>query len=354
MTALLPDPVTPLAPFRTATPTRRALALVPPITHPPVSVFMAVRNEAHELEASVTRILAQEYVGEFELVLAVGTSTDETWEVAARLAQVEPRLRVVQNPVGHTPAGLNAAIAAAQHDILVRVDGHAFIPPGYLADVVHLLQTSGAANVGGRMVPEGEGPVSRAIAITMSSRFGIGGGAFHVGGAAGPQPTVYLGAFRREAVAAVGGYDEKFLRAQDWELNHRLRQAGYTVWFEPALGVVYRPRASWQRFAAQQFRTGGWRRRVIQTHQGTASARYLAPPAAVLAILIGLVAGAPSPFLWDWLALGFIAPLGYLAGVIAAGFFEGRRQPWSVRWRLPIALAVMHLSWGSGFLVRAP
>lgn len=320
---------------------------------PAVSVFMTVLNEEADLADSVRRVFDQDYPGEFELVLAVGPSRDDTWGVATRLAEDEPRLTVVPNPTGFTPHGLNAAIAAARHDILVRVDGHAFLPPGYLGAVVALLESSGAGNVGGRMVPQGDGPVSRAVAVAMSSRFGIGGGAFHVGGAPGPQPTVYLGAFRRAALEAVGGYDERFLRAQDWELNHRLREAGFTVWFDPALGVGYRPRSSWRDFARQQYRTGGWRRRVIETHRSTASLRYLAPPVAVLGVLTGLLAAALAPLLSAWLLLGLALPFGYLGMVTLLGLGEGRQQPWTVRWRVPVAFAVLHLSWGTGFLLRA-
>ncbi|SDR90855.1 Glycosyltransferase like family 2 [Nocardioides scoriae] len=321
----------------------------------PVSVFMAVRDEEADLAASVARVLDQDYPGELEVVLAVAPSKDDTWGEAQRIAAREPRVTVVRNPAGATPHGLNAAIAHAHHDVLVRVDGHAHLPPRYLQDVVELLGSTGAANVGGRMVPEGDGPVSQAVAVTMSSRLGIGGGAFHVGGEAGPQPTVYLGAFRRDALLEVGGYDETFLRAQDWELNHRLRLAGHTVWFDPSLAVTYRPRSSWRSFAHQQFRTGGWRRRVIETHRGTVDPRYLAPPLAVLAILLGLVAGVAAPLLGGWLALGLLVPAAYVGGVGLLGLALGhvRRLPWSVRWRLPLSLAVMHLSWGTGFVLRS-
>jgi succinoglycan biosynthesis protein ExoA len=334
-------------------PTRPPAGDLMTTSNPAVSVFMTVLDEEAELAASVQRVFQQDYAGEFELVLAVGPSQDDTWGVATRLAESEPRLKVVPNPTGFTPHGLNAAIAAARHDILVRVDGHAFLPEGYLAAVVAVLETSGADNVGGRMVPEGDGPVSRAIAVAMSSRFGIGGGAFHIGGTPGPQPTVYLGSFRRAALAAVGGYDEHFLRAQDWELNHRLREAGFVVWFDPALAVAYRPRSSWRDFARQQFRTGGWRRRVIEAHRSTASLRYLAPPVAVLGVLIGLLAAALSPLLGSWLLLGLVLPVGYLGMVKVLGLLEGRGQPWSVLWRVPVAFAILHLSWGAGFLLRA-
>jgi len=320
---------------------------------PPVSVFMTVLNEEAALADCVARIFEQDYAGDFELVVAVGPSKDDTWGVATRLAANESRLTIVQNPTGYTPHGLNAAIAAARHDILVRADGHAFLPDGYLSAVVALLESSGAANVGGRMVPEGDGPVSGAVAVAMSSRYGIGGAAFHVGGEPGPQPTVYLGAFRRAALEAIGGYDEHFLRAQDWELNHRLREAGYVVWFDPALGVSYHPRSSWRDFARQQFRTGGWRRRVMEEHRSTVSLRYLAPPLALLGIIVGFLAAAVSPFLGSWLLIGLLLPVGYAAMVTVLGLAEGRGTPWRVRVRVPVAFALLHLSWGAGFLLRA-
>jgi cellulose synthase/poly-beta-1,6-N-acetylglucosamine synthase-like glycosyltransferase len=228
-----------------------------PDTMPPVSVFMTVRNEERDLAECVERILGQDYAGEIEVVVAVGPSQDRTREIADDLAAAHPTVTVVDNPTGLTPHGLNAAIGAAKHDYLVRADGHALLPSGYLTRVVSVLRSTGAANVGGRMAPEGRSPFGRAVARAMSSRFGIGGAAFHTGGEPGPQLTVYLGAFRRSALEAVGGYDEHFVRAQDWELNHRLRENGEVVWFLPDLAVTYRPRETWKAFATQQFRTGG-------------------------------------------------------------------------------------------------
>ncbi|MCX6395596.1 MAG: glycosyltransferase family 2 protein [Propionibacteriales bacterium] len=336
----------PVAVQRTASPTVT-------LTAPPLSVFMAVRNEESDLAASLGRIFEQDYPGEFEVVLAVGTSTDNTWGVATAIAEVEPRLKVVANPAGFTPHGLNAAIAAADHDILVRVDGHAFLPTDYLRRIVALLESSGAANVGGRMLPTGSGPVSQAICLAISSPFGIGGGVFRVGGTSGPQDSVYLGAFRREALAAVGGYDEYFLRAQDWELNYRLRQAGHSIWFDPEIAVGYHPRSSWRDYARQQYRTGGWRRRVVERHEGTASVRYLAPPVAVLAIVLGLALSLAAPLTVGWLALGLAAPIGYLAAVLALGLAVGRTSPLRVRLRVPFAIGLMHVAWGTGFLLRS-
>lgn len=324
---------------------------VPVTGMPPVSVFMTVRNEERDLADCVERILDQDYAGELEVVVAVGPSEDRTREIADVLAAEHPTVTVVDNPTGLTPHGLNAAIAAARHDFLVRADGHALFPSHYLTAVVTALMETGAANVGGCMAPRGKTPFGRAVARTMSSRFGIGGAAFHTGGAPGPQLTVYLGAFRRSALEKVGGYDEHFVRAQDWELNHRLREAGETIWFLPDLAVTYHPRETWKAFATQQYRTGGWRKRVIRRHPETASVRYLAPPTVVVASVLGLVAGVLGLFTTPWLLLGLLAPLAYLVGVTAASLWEGRDLDAAARVRLPVAMVTMHFAWGLGFLL---
>lgn len=320
---------------------------------PPVSVFMAVRNEERHLRTCVTRILAQQYDGELELVVAVGPSSDGTVRIARDLAGQFDQLTVVDNPTGRTPDGLNAAIAAARGEVLVRADGHSAFAPDYVAEVVRILHETGAANVGGQMVPEGTNAFARAVARAMSSPFGIGGAAFHTGGEAGPQPTVYLGGFRRDAIEKVGGYDHFFSRAQDWELNHRIRESGGIVWFDPTLTVVYHPRDNVRAFAEQQFHTGGWRRKVMRKHPDSVSLRYLAPPTVVVACGIGLAGGLVGLATRSWLRLGLAAPAAYLLGVTAAAAYEGRDLDPEARRRLPLVMVTMHLSWGAGFLRNA-
>lgn len=320
---------------------------------PPVSVFMTVRNEERDLRDCVERILAQAYDGPFELVVAVGPSDDATAEIADELAVQYPQLTIVDNPTGLTPHGLNAAIAGAAHDFLVRADGHALFPRDYVERVTSILRKTGAANVGGSMVPRGTNAFSRAVARAMSSRFGIGGAAFHTGAAAGPQATVYLGSFRRDALDKVGGYDEYFLRAQDWELNHRLRDAGEIVWFDPSLEVVYHPRDSWKEFARQQFKTGGWRRKVMKKHPESLNLRYLAPPTATALSLAGAGVGLAGFFTSPLLLLGLAVPGAYLVGVSVAGWIEGSGLDLGARRKMPLVFATMHLSWGLGFLRNA-
>ncbi|MFC5909397.1 glycosyltransferase family 2 protein [Streptacidiphilus monticola] len=315
---------------------------------PAVSVIMPVLNEERHLRTAVERILDQEYAGELEVVIALGPSTDRTDEIAAALVEetagTSRQVHTVPNPSGRTPAALNAAIKGSRFPVVVRVDGHGLLTPGYIATAVRLLEERGAANVGGIMHAEGETEWEKAVAAAMTSRIGVGNAAFHTGGEAGPADTVYLGVFRREVLERQGGYNEEFIRAQDWELNYRIRQEGGLIWFTPELKVTYRPRPSVRALAKQYKDYGRWRRVVTRYHRGSVNLRYLAPPAALAAVTLGTVAGvALSP-------VALVLPGGYVAAILLGSLKEGRGLSLRARAQLPVALATMHMSWGWGFL----
>ncbi|MFC9849204.1 glycosyltransferase family 2 protein [Streptomyces sp. NPDC060223] len=319
------------------------------VRSPAVSVIMPVLDEERHLRGSVQAILAQEYDGEMEVVLAIGPSSDRTEEIAAELVREtasndNKRVHTVPNPAGRTPAALNAAIKASSHPIVVRVDGHGMLSPNYIATAVRLLAETGAQNVGGIMHAEGENDWEHAVAAAMTSKIGVGNAAFHTGGEAGPAETVYLGVFRRAALEQQGGYNEEFIRAQDWELNFRIREAGGLIWFSPELRVSYRPRPSMRALAKQYKDYGRWRHVVARFHEGSINLRYLAPPTAVCAIVAGVVVGAA---LTPW---GFVIPGGYLAAIALGSLFTGKGLPLKARLQIPLALATMHMSWGWGFL----
>jgi len=309
---------------------------------PGVSVVLPILNEERFLADAISAILAQEYAGELEVILALGPSKDRTNEIAAGLREKDSRIVLVENPTGRTAAGLNAAIAAAKFEIICRIDGHAEISKSYIADAVEIMQSSNAVNVGGIMAAVGKTQFEDAVARAMRSPIGVGGARFHIGGTAGPADTVYLGVFQKSALIAAGGYDERFIRAQDWELNFRLREAGGTIWFDPRLAVIYRPRPNLKALAKQYFEYGRWRRAVTRHHKGTVNYRYLAPPVATVTIALSLLFGISLHPLF------LIPALGYASAILIASLLIGKS--WSERIALPAVLTTMHLSWGIGFL----
>ncbi|CAN2215898.1 WcaA Glycosyltransferases involved in cell wall biogenesis [Candidatus Nanopelagicaceae bacterium] len=309
---------------------------------PAVSVILPVLNEEPHLEESVAAILAQDYLGIFEVILALGPSRDRTDEIARALAASDNRVKLVVNPTGKTAAGLNLAIATSISPIIVRVDGHAKIPSNYLSLAVEILRKTGAVNVGGVMAAAGVTNFEIAVARAMRSPLGVGASRFHTGGSAGEVDTVYLGAFRREAINAIGGFDERYTRAQDWELNHRLRKNGGKIYFDPRLQVTYRPRPNLRKLAKQYFQYGRWRRVVSRSHSGTINLRYLAPPFTLIGIVTSLITGL------------LINPMFYLPAAIY-GFFlliSSVLIAKSVREFISLLAIIptMHFAWGAGFI----
>lgn len=326
---------------------------------PRIVLIATVRNEEKYLEAALDSVLDQDYPRDFTVILAVGPSTDNTYGIASEYALRDPRIKIFENPTGLIPHGLNVALAQCPEntDVVIRFDGHTRLPKGYVRSMVSALLRTGAQNVGGLMKPVGKTAVEQAIALGMSHPLGIGPASFHVGGVEGPNETAYLGTFEMQALRQVGGYDEHFQRAEDWELNLRIRESGGLIWFVPEVEVQYRPRSSFKMLAQQFGRTGQWRREVIRKNAHTASLRYLAPPIAVAGILTGSVLALVGLVLWAtgvtaglWLTLGLVAPIGYLLLIGLGGLWAGRGLGLKARLLVPPVLATMHLSWGSGFL----
>ena len=321
-----------------------------------VSYVMPIYNEVHYVEAAVMSILAQHYDGPTEVVLALAPSTDGTDELVHRLAAEDERIRVVDNPGMDIPIGLNRAIAVARYPVVIRVDAHTQLEPGYTERGVAELDRMGAANLGGIMVATGRPGFQAAVARAYNSRLGLGGASYHAGHAEpGPAESAYLGIMRASAVREIGGFDESLRRGEDWEMNFRLRQAGHLVWLDPGLRVTYWPRDTWGKLARQFLATGIWRGELTRRLGGHNPLRFFAPPVLVVNLVVALVvavlhlSGVLSGILGWVVALVYLGPLAYAgvlvgAAVVASGSLLDRL-------RYVVVLATMHVCWGGGFIV---
>jgi len=318
------------------------LSLSPGSQLPAVSVVLPVLNEELHLANAVQSILSQDYAGTLEIILALGPSKDKTNEIAERLALADKRILLVNNPSGRTAAGLNLALNKSSNPVIVRVDAHAEIQQNYISLAIEIMKSSGAVNVGGIMGAQGVSTFEKTVARAMRSPLGVGASRFHTGGDSGYVDTVYLGVFIRAAVVAVGGFDERFIRAQDWELNFRLRQAGGKIFFDPRLHVTYRPRSTVRALAKQYFEYGRWRRVVSRRHKGTINYRYLAPPFSLIAASLSIILAVALNAL-------FIIPAAvYGIFLISASLLTGKGIIEKIL--LPLVLFTMQMSWGLGFL----
>ena len=318
---------------------------------------MPVLNEARYLETAIATVLDQDYAGEKELILALGPSTDGTDELVARLSAADPRITSVRNPDTDIPVGLNLAIKASRFPIIVRVDAHSELEPGYTSRAVETLERTGAANVGGIMHARGKTAFQSAAARGYNSRFGLGGARYHGGGDEGQAESAYLGVFRREVLTEVGYFDESIRRGEDWELNLRIRAAGHAVWFDPALQVTYWPRENWSKLVRQFCATGIWRGELVRRYGGRNPWRFFVPPVLVLTVLAsvilgvlqltGVVSGWPSAVA----SLVYVGSGAYVLLVLGLAFIADRGSSFLDRWFFVVVLPTMHLSWGVGFII---
>ena len=309
---------------------------------PGVDVVMPILNEAAHLSAALAAVREQAYLGRLRVIMAIGPSNDGTEAVAAGLAALDGDLVVVNNPTGKTPAALNLAIRTGTAPVVVRVDGHSQLCAGYIERAVTTLRRTGAAKVGGMQVPGGTTPFVHAVAAATSSWMGTGGASYRTGGGEAEVDTVYLGVFDRAAIEAVGLFDERLIRNQDYELNIRLRKAGGTVVFDPELSVGYTPRGSWKALAKQYFEYGQWKAEVLRLHPDSLKLRQLIPPVGVIAVIASVIAGARRPH-------RLLPALAYLA-LVAVAAERSNHRPRSVAWTIGV-LVMLQFSWTFGLVL---
>jgi glycosyltransferase involved in cell wall biosynthesis len=315
-----------------------------PADWPDLTIVMPVRQEADAIERSLGAVLAQDYPGSFEVLVADGASTDGTRAVLDRVAAADDRVSVLDNPDRIVPTGLNRALARARGEVVIRIDGHCEVPPDYARRCVVALLATGADCAGGVLHTEGSSREARAVALAQSSPLGVGGARFRTGAGA-PQyvDTLAFGAYRREVFDRIGLFDEELVRNQDDEFNLRLTQAGGRIWLDPTIQSTYWSRATVRGAFRQYFQYGTYKVRVAQKRRTLPSVRSLVPAALVAALAGGAVVGAARRD-----ARVALAPVAtYALGTVAAAVLESRRDPGAAP-LAPPAFAALHLGYGAG------
>jgi glycosyltransferase involved in cell wall biosynthesis len=304
---------------------------------PSVAVMLPVLNEAASIDACLESLAAQDYRGPIEILVADGGSTDETLERLASWSDQLPHLRIFDNPDLVQSAGLNLLAEVAHSEVLIRADAHTRYAPDYLSRSVQSLAETGAAAVGGPMVPEGTTPFGRAVAAAFRSPLAIGPARFHHATEATEADTVYLGAVRKKTWESIGGMRTlPSLVAEDADFYYRLRQDGGRVLIDPAICSTYQPRQGLGALWRQFYRYGVGKADMLYINGQFPSWRPLAPLALILGLGAGVFAALSGR---PWLLIGGLA--AWLAVLLVAS----RLRPLVLT-----ATAVMHLAYGLGLL----
>lgn len=317
-------------------------------TFPFISIILPIRNEAAFIEHGLCALLSQDYPADYmETLIADGMSTDNTRKIIETFAALHPRLkiRIFDNPGKIVPIGMNIALRQAKGEIILRVDGHTTIATDYVRQCVEALQRTQADNVGGKMNAVGCTPFGDAVALATSTPFGVGGGRFHYSDNEEYVDTVYMGAWPRQVFEKIGLFDEELVRNQDDEFNYRLREQGGRILLSPTIHSTYTvrstPRALWR----QYYQYGFWKVRVLQKHPLQMSLRQFAPPVFVMGLSVSVFSAS---FLGDWSVLNLVCG-AYLLANLGASLWTARRGRFFFAF-LPFVFAILHISYGLGFM----
>jgi glycosyltransferase involved in cell wall biosynthesis len=315
-----------------------------------VSVIIPVRNEQGYIGRCLQALAAQDYPRErFEVFVLDGGSIDATeYETQHTANAAGLTVFYAPNPGKTTARGFNLGLSLAHGDVIVKVDGHTRVAPDFLSANVRALRETGADAVGGPIETRGHGALGRAIAIAMSSRFGVGDTAFRDEQAAEQwTDSVPFGAYRREVFERIGGFAEDIDRGEDDEFNYRLSKAGGRILLSPQVRSTYYCRSDLESLARQYWRYGLAKAKVLERHPGRLRLRHLVPSA-----LVATLAGGPVLSLVDrrfaWFTV--LAGSAYAIAASAAALKETRGDIREAR-NVALAFACIHLPAGAGMLL---
>ena len=320
---------------------------------PKVSVIVPCYNERSTIRLLLAAIYQQMFPrADMEVVIADGMSTDGTRDEIAKFQADFPDLniRVIDNTLRSIPSGLNRAIEVSLGGIILRLDAHSKPYPDYIANSVKALEEGRGDNVGGvwEIHPGADTWIAQSIAVAAAHPLGVGDAMYRHATRAAEVDTVPFGAFKRELIERIGVFDETLLTNEDYEFNTRIRKANGRIWLDPSIRSVYFARSNLQELAQQYWRYGYWKWRMLRRYPDTLRWRQALPPFFVLSLLGLIFVSIFVPFVWFVL-------LGELILYFSIFFFAGirssimKKHPYLIV-GLPLAIPVMHISWGSGLL----
>jgi succinoglycan biosynthesis protein ExoA len=315
---------------------------------PLVSLLVAMRNEATHIEECILSILNQDYPQEkIEVFIIDGQSDDDSGGIVEKIIAGKKNYHLIENKGRIQSKGWNLGVQLSHGEVISIVSGHSMLSPEYVSTAVETLLRTKTDMVGGTVRATSSKYIGSVIAIAMSTPFGVGNANFRYTENEQESDTVFMGFCRRTIYEKIGGFDEELVRNQDDEFSNRLRKSGGRIICNPKIISYYNNRATLSSVWYQYFQYGYYKVRVLQKHPRQMSLRQFVPPIFVLSLLTSLLIA----FFLPTRSLSPIIPLLYLLVNICASFITASKQGWQYFPLLPITFAILHISYGSGFLI---
>ena len=318
-----------------------------------VSVIVPCYNEEKNIGFLLEALDHQIYPHEFiEIIIIDGLSTDQTVSIINTEKEKYNKLsiKVITNPQKNIPAAVNIGIRNSSGEIIVRMDAHSIPDPNYIKYCVADLNDNLGSNVGGRwiIIPGSDSKMAKCISRAASHPFGVGDAKYRYSSEPGYVDTVPYGAFFRDLVDEIGFFNEDLLANEDYEFNVRIRNSGKKIYFDPRIKTQYISRDTIKSLSKQYWRYGYWKYRMLRMYPDTIRWRQAIPPIFVAGIILLILMAIFIPM--AWILLSVVALLYVLILSIGTLSVIDLKTESNCLIGIPIAIAVMHFSWGSGFL----
>jgi glycosyltransferase involved in cell wall biosynthesis len=315
---------------------------------PIVSIICPIRNEENYISLCIDSILEQTIQQDrIEIIVVDGMSIDRTRSILKSYCMRLANIKLFDNEKLRVTTGFNIGLINARGDIIIRVDGHAKLASLYIEKCISYLKKTGADCVGGVIESINNTKSGKAIALAMSSKFGVGNSYFRTSQKEGYVDTVAFGAYKRDVFNRIGILDEELIGADDDEFNYRLRHSGGRIYMTPEIRASYYTRSDFKKLWHQYFGYGFWKVRVMQKHFKMMQPRQFIP---ALFILFLICTSIGTIYSYISLYLFLLILFCYLATSLIAVIMLALKNSSGLLIRIFFSFIILHFSYGTGFL----
>jgi glycosyltransferase involved in cell wall biosynthesis len=320
-----------------------------------VSAVIPIRNEEKFIERFLNSILEQDFPKKLiELIIVDGASSDNTKSIVSKYINKTSNIILLDNPLKTVPYALNIGIKKAKGDIIIRLDAHAEYPSNYISTLVSYLKKLNADNVGASVetIPANKKIKSKAIAVAMSTPFGVGNATFRINKNHTKEfievDTVPFGCYRRDVFDRIGLFDEELTRNQDNEFNERLKKAGGKIYLIPSLKIKYFARENYSKLFKMFYQYGYFGPLVdIKLGRPSRLRRYI-PSLFVLSMVLPLIL---SIFYKNFIYISLsIAGIYFLVSLLFSIIESVKNKNIKLIPFIICAYFISHISYGIGYL----
>lgn len=316
------------------------------------AVIIPTLNEEKFIARCLDSVICQSYPFEdMDVMVIDGGSKDRTIEIVREYQKKYSNIRVLNNPDRIQSIAFNIGIQSSTAPYIVRLDAHALYKPYYIEGCIKGLEgDSKRGNVGGQwdIQPQNDSLWAITNAILNYSKFGIGGASYRIGAKAGDVDTVPFGSFPRTMIEKIGGMRDDLPRGEDNEFNSRIKRAGYSIYFDPAIECIYYARPTLKASCRQMYANGESIGHLFYVDRDSIGLRHMIPLIFVVGIIGGTILSLVFfPFVYLLLAglcLYFLCD--FVASLLAA-----KEHGWKFLLPLFVMFFCVHFSYGWGTIV---